>query len=227
MDNIAKTLHIQDTMLLKRITLIIVLLLIAFLAMSENIVQNSKPPEPEIDLCDQVIYRAALKTNLLFDLVGAPNLGVEVPLNTKFSITADMAYAYWQINNLYALQTIQGGLDAKYWFNPKFGPLTGWNIGGYGIYCTRYDIQWEDGYQGDGFWSAGITAGYSVPIANRLNIEFAIAAGYFNTPQVRHYHMPENGNLIWQETRTDVVRFSPTKIKVNIVWLIAKKKRFK
>ena len=167
--------------------------------------------------------KAALKTNLLFDLVGAPNLGVEIPWGERFSVTADAAYAYWQIDNLYALQTIQGGIGAKYWFNPRKRSLTGWNAGFYGLYSSRYDVQWKDGYQGDGFWSAGVSAGYALPVSRRLNLEFALAAGYFYTPQVRHYHRPESGHLLWDETRQHVGRFSLTKVQVNLVWLLGKR----
>lgn len=186
------------------------------------------PDIPEIDIESvRTGYSFALKSNLLFDLVGAPNLGVEVPIGRKFSVGADFAYAYWQLKNLYALQTIQGGVEAKYWFNQKRGTLTGWNAGVYGIYCSRYDMQWKDGYQGDGFYSAGASGGYAIPVSNRFNIEFALAAGYFYTPEVRHYHKPENDHLLWQETRYNVGRFTLTKLKVNIVWLIGKEKRTK
>jgi len=169
------------------------------------------------------IYPFAIKTNMLFDLVGAPNLGVEIPVGREknFSVAVDAAYAYWRINNLYALQTIQGGVEGKYWFKLLCNtPLTGWNAGIYGMYSSRYDVQWKDGYQGDGFWSAGVSAGYSKPIAKRLNLEFAVAGGYFYTPEVRHYLRPEKGHLLWEETRYNVSRFSLTKLKVNLVWLI-------
>jgi hypothetical protein len=175
-------------------------------------------------LTDSVVlrtkFRVALKTNLLFDAVGAPNLGVEVPLGERFSITADMAFARWNINNLYALQTFQGGLGAKYWFDQRKGRLTGWSVGAYGMYSGRYDVQWKDGWQGDGFWSTGLGAGYSMPISERLNIELAAAAGFFYTPEARHYHRPVNGHLMWHQTRYNVSRFSLTKLQVNLVWLI-------
>ena len=184
---------------------------------------DTVPQEPVVirDECP-VVYSWTIKTNLLYDLVGAPNLGVEFPVgkNKKISVAADMAYAYWRINNLYALQTIQGGIEAKYWFTRSEFLLTGFNTGLYGMYCTRYDVQWKDGYQGDGFWSAGISAGYSMPISKRLNLEFALAGGYFYTPEVRHYHKPENGYLLWEETRYNVGRISLTKLRVNLVWLI-------
>lgn len=168
----------------------------------------------------------ALKTNLLFDLVGAPNVGVEIPLGKRFSVGADIAYAGWRINNLYALQTIQGGVNAKYWFRPWDGlddrVLTGWNAGVYATYCSRYDVQWKDGWQGDGFWSVGVSAGYSIPITSRFNMEFVLAAGWFRTPEERHYHRPENGHLMWQQTRRNVGRLSVTKIQANLVWLLKK-----
>lgn len=172
----------------------------------------------------RTVYPIAFRTNLLFNAVGAPNLGVEVPIGKRFSVAADFAYAYWRINNRYALQTIQGGIEAKYWLSPSDRPLTGWNAGAYGMYSSRYDVQWIDGYQGDGFWSAGIGAGYSTPISNRLNLEFALAGGYFYTPEVRHYHWDPSGNLLWKETRYNVERITLTKVKVNLVWLIKKKK---
>lgn len=180
-------------------------------------------------------YPIALKTNLLFDAVGAPNIGIEIPIGKHFSIVGDFAYAYWRTpNNLFALQTLEGGIEARYWFgvsdkkiakNREWSkPLRGWNIGAYGMYCSRYDIQIMDGYQGDGFWSAGLTGGYATPVARNLTLEFSLAAGYFYTPQYRHYHRPEydaNGkyHLMWQETGNFGV-FTLTKARISLVWLI-------
>ena len=227
----------QNKVILRQIALSVVLLFICMRAtggvvVHREYIESGSFKDTVVTFEDKPVvgrsaaYPLALKTNLLFDVVGAPNLGVELSLggNRKFSVAADVAYAYWQINNLYALQTIQGGVEAKYWFRPSERSFTGWNTGVYGMYCNRYDVQWKDGYQGDGFWSAGISAGYSMPISKRLNLEFAIAGGYFYTPEVRHYHRPENGHLLWEETRYNVGRVSLTKLKVNLVWLIGRKK---
>lgn len=185
-------------------------------------------------------YPIALKTNLLFDAVGALNIGVEVPVKEHFSFIADFAYSYWRTSkNLYALQTLQGGLEGRYWFgvsekkkkkNPEWAkPLRGWNIGAYGMYCSRYDVQWIDGYQGDGFWSAGVTAGYATPIARNLSLEFSVAGGYIHTPEYRHYHQPEydaNGkyHLMWQETGR-YGTFTLTQVRISLVWLIRTEKK--
>lgn len=206
-----------------------------------------KKPEPEPIIIPEplpiiipetehiVKYPIAFKTNLLFDAVGAPNIGVEIPIGKHFSVVGDFAYAYWRSpKNLYALQTLEGGVEVRYWFGvndkkklakPEWAkPLRGWNVGLYGMYCSRYDIQWIDGYQGDGFWSAGFTAGYATPIARNLTLEFSLAAGYFYTPEYRHYHQPEydaNGkyHLMWQQTGS-FGTFSFTKARISLVWLI-------
>lgn len=167
-------------------------------------------------------FKLALKSNLLFDLMGAPNIGIEYPIGDDFSVSASGAFAYWRINNSYALQTLQGGLDAKYWFNQRKGALTGWNAGLYGVYGGRYDVQWKQGWQGSSFFSAGLVAGYALPVGKCLNLEFALAAGWFHTPEARHYERLNGERLLWQQTRSNVNRFSLTKVQVNLVWLIGK-----
>lgn len=197
-------------------------------------------PDPILMSPPTVKYPLALKTNLLFDAVGALNIGVEVPIKEHYSVIADFAYSYWRSRkNLYALQTLQGGVEARYWFgvnekkkeeNPEWAkPLRGWNVGIYGMYCSRYDVQWIDGYQGDGFWSAGATAGYATPIARNLTLEFSLAAGYLRTPEYRHYHRPEYDqagkyHLMWQETGS-FGTFTLTKLRISLVWLIRTEKK--
>lgn len=187
-----------------------------------------------------VRYPVAFRTNLLFDMIGALNIGVEVPVKKHFSFLADFAYSYWRTRkNLYALQTLEGGIEGRYWFgvsekkkkkNPEWAkPLRGWNVGLYGMYCSRYDIQWKDGYQGDGYWSAGLSVGYATPVARNLTLEFSLAGGYFYTPEYRHYHRPEydaNGkyHLMWQQTGTLGI-FTLTKARISLVWVIPDTKK--
>ncbi len=184
-------------------------------------------------------YPLALKTNLLYDLVGAANLGVEVPFGGRWSAVGDAAYAYWHTsNNLYALQTLEYGLSVRYWLpvsnarktrNQEWAkPLRGWNFGVYGRYWQRYDVQWLDGCQGDGSWSVGVTAAYAFPIGRNLSLEAGLGAGYFSTSQYRTYDRPlydneGNYHLMWRKTG----RWSGltlTKVNFSFVWLIETKK---
>lgn len=196
-------------------------------------------PAPEPISEPIVKYPIAFRTNLLYDAVGAFNIGVEIPLGKHISFILDGAYAYWRSpKNLYALQTLEYGTELRYWFgvspmrkesNANWAkPLKGWHIGGYGRYWQRYDAQWIDGYQGDGTWSAGLTAGYAFPIGRQLSFEAGIGAGWLSTSTYRHYHKPEydeNGkyHLMWQETGT-WSGLSLTKVRFALVWLIQTKK---
>lgn len=190
----------------------------------EQKVAHTTVDSPRDGLRRRSYIPTVLKTNLLFDLVGAPNIGVEWLAGDKISISIDTALAFWRIDDLYTLQTAQGGLGAKYWFGSRLDmPLTGWNAGVYAMFGNRYDVQWRDGYQGRGFVSAGLSAGYSTRIGKRMNLELSMAAGYFYTPEVRHYHRPENGHLIWQQTRYRVGRVTLTKIQLNLAWMMGKR----
>lgn len=182
-------------------------------------------------------YPIALRTNLLYDAVGALNIGIELPYgrNKNWSFIADIAYAYWRSpKNLYALQTLEYGIENRYWFgvSPKrkeqktnwAQPLKGFHAGVYGKYWQRYDAQWIDGVQGDASWSAGLTAGYAIPLSRSLSFDFGIGAGWVSTAEYRHYHQPEydeNGkyHLMWQETGR-WSGLSLTKVRFALVWLI-------
>lgn len=182
-------------------------------------------------------YPFALRTNLLYDVVGALNIGVELPLGKKrnWSLMADMAYSYWRgPKNRFALQTLEYGLESRYWFGanekrkernlPWAQPLKGFYVGAYGSYWQRYDVQFISGYQGDDSWSAGLTAGYVVPLNRSLSFDFGIGGGWFSTSQYRHYHRPEyddqgNYHLMWQQTGK-WGGFSLTKFRFALVWMI-------
>lgn len=186
-------------------------------------------PEVEEPEYSFVSYPIALKTNLLYDAMGAINIGAEIPYG-RFSAVAEFVYSYWRADNRYALQTLQGSIEGRYWFGVSERqsyreqwqkPLRGWNIGAYFTYCSRYDVQWQRGYQGDGYWSAGVTAGYAVPVGKNLSLDFSLAGGYLSTPEYRYYHPPQEGHLMWQETGS-WSGITLTRVQVSLVWLIEK-----
>ncbi len=191
--------------------------------------EGQLPPSPTTDTIDSsrrlVVTRpVALRTNLLLDLVGGPNLGVVIPIGRHFSVGGDFAYAYTRIKNTYALQTIRGTVEGNYWFNPRRNPLTGWNAGIYATYCSRFDVQWGRGVQGDGYWSAGVSAGYAWRLSDNFNLGISAMGGYFHSPEMREYGRPRDGHLMWEKTRYNVGRIALTQVRVDFVWLINKKR---
>ncbi len=167
---------------------------------------------------------AAVKTNLLYDAVTALNFEVEIPVAGRWSIMAEDVFPWWHIDNKYAFQMWEMGVEARFWFKPwdvnGTEKMRGWFVGAYGM-SSKYDFQYDRSinYQGE-YWSAGITAGYVMPIGRKqkLNLEFSISAGYLQT-DYRHYMPAEDYSVLIRDPYNmgTVSYFGPTKAKVSLI----------
>lgn len=179
----------------------------------------------------------ALKSNLLYDAATAVNFAVEVPFNEKFSLLYEHHCPWWlSDNNRYCLQFLSFGGEFRWWFKPRTRPetprrvqrdaLVGHFLGLYGM-GGKFDIQANRTfcYQGE-FFSVGLSYGYAMPIAKRLNLEFSLSAGYARIPY-RHYNPTDDGELLIRDrNKTGVWHYiGPTKIEVALsVPLLLKRK---
>ncbi len=176
-------------------------------------------------------FYMSVQTNLLYDLVAVPNVGVEFYLGKGFSVDAnwmhqwlhsDPAKFYWRVYG--------GDLSLRKWFgkSAENKPLTGHHIGLYGQILT-YDFAFGGqgqigGAPGGTLWdkanySAGLEYGYSLPIGRRLNIDFTLGAGY-HWGEYSEY-MPVDNCYVWQATKYRRW-IGPTKAEISLVWLIGK-----
>lgn len=171
----------------------------------------------------------AIKTNMLYDALAIPNIGVEVSLGRRWSLAADWMYAWWSNNNKHRYWRVYGGgLSARKWFGhaSEQKPLQGHHIG-INAQILTYDIEFGGkGYMAGepegSLWNRlnyafGAEYGYSMPIAKRLNIDFSLVAGYMGG---RYYeYIPIDGHYVWQATNNRHW-WGPTKIEVTLVWLL-------
>lgn len=172
----------------------------------------------------------AVKTNLLYDLVLAPNIEVEVPFgrDRRWSVMAEYTNPWWRWKNLdYSYQIQEGGVELRRWLLPRCNGSRPWLSGLFaGVYgaIAKYDIENDGtGDQGE-VWSAGATLGYSCPLNRRLNMEFSLSAGYVKGER-RHYNAEfDSTHLIYKYTK-NLGYFGPTKLKVSLVWIIPSKKK--
>ena len=168
----------------------------------------------------------AAKTNLLYDAVSALNFEVEIPIADRFSIMAEDVFPWWETGNKYCFQLWEMGVEARYWFKPwktvGMEKLRGWFVGPY-VMSAKYDFQFDKSinYQGD-FWSAGLTAGYAMPIGKKqkVNLEFSISYGYLESP-FRHYQPTDDYTKLIKDpanngTFINILKY-PTKAKVSLV----------
>ena len=174
-------------------------------------------------------FYMAVKTNMLYDLAAVPNLGAEFYLGKGFSVAANYTHAWWDdaSKNLY-WRYYGAEASLRWWFGKasKVKPLQGHHIGA-SYQMLTYDFQLGDqglmaGQPGGMLIDrpnhvVSLEYGYSLPIARRLNLDFAIGVGYHWG--VFEEYKPIDGHNVWQATKQRRY-IGPTKLEVSLVWLI-------
>ena len=174
----------------------------------------------------------AVKTNMLYDLLLAPNIEVEVPFgrNRRWSVMAEYLNPWWRLDKLnYAYEIQEAGLELRRWLMPRCDGSRPWLSGLFaGVYVAsaKYDLEYDGiGDQGE-IWSVGATCGYSWPIAPHWNLEVSGSVGYVKGER-RHYNAEfESSHLIYKETK-NLQYVGPTKLKFSLVWIIPAKQKKK
>lgn len=171
----------------------------------------------------------ALKTNLLYDAVLIPNVGVEVSLGKQWTASADWFYTWFSSDSRHRYWQGYGGyLTVRRYFanhstlnTPHSTFPTGHHLGAYVLGMT-YDVEWGGrGYQADHFgFGAGVEYGYAMPIGSQLLLDFSIGIG-FQDGEYKEYE-PVGDRYVWQATRQRHW-FGPTKAEVTLKWVLGKK----
>lgn len=166
-------------------------------------------------------FYMAAKTNMLFDALLLPNVGVEFYLGKNWSLSASWMYAWWKCDHKHNYWRCYGGdIEVRKWFGSAAAekPLTGHHAG---VYAQMYTYDFELGHKGylAPKWSygAGVSYGYALPVTPRLNIDFGLSVGY-QGGKYKEYK-PIDGCYVWQATKQRHW-FGPTKAEVSLVWLI-------
>lgn len=189
----------------------------------------SSPPFPAIasqvhpeSQAPPVASYFALKSNLLYDALLVPNLALEASIGSGWTLGAGGMFAWWSKDAKHRYWRIYGGdLEIRKYFGTlsKSKPLQGHHLGIYGDFLT-YDFEFgAKGFQSKATYAAGIKYGYSHPIANRLNLDFALGIGYLHSNYKTY--VPRDGCYVYQETKKRKW-LGPTQAEISLVWLIGK-----
>ncbi len=195
---------------------------------------REEQPLPDPDGSEESFPKFSVKTNLLYDALAVPNLGVEFCLGEAWRLAANWMYGRWNMDDHRRYLFLYGGdLALRRWFGKRERPFTGHHAGVYGQLFT-YDFRWGDkGYMGgkpngalwEGFnYVVGVEYGYSLPVAKRLNLDFTVGAGYWGGTY--YQYVPQDGHSVWQATKSRRW-FGPTKAEVSLVWYPEWRKRRK
>ena len=178
----------------------------------------------ELDFSEQRRERSYLpvgiKSNMLYDALLVPNIGVEFYCGQHWSVGCNWMYAWWKSDRRHHYwRTYGGDVEVRYWLGERAGksPLEGHHIGLYGQILT-YDFELGGkGFLADKWtYGAGVSYGYSLPVARHLNIDFTAGIGYLSG-QYKKY-LPIDNHYVWQSTHNRNCVF-PTKVEVSLVWL--------
>lgn len=181
--------------------------------------------EADEDKCDCCPYYLALRTNLLYNALLVPNLGVECYMGGNVSVAFSWMHAWWKTDRKhYYWRTYGGELEIRKWFGTNAAKrLNGHHIGAYAGLLT-YDFA----LGGRGYlatrWTRtyGLSYGYSMPIGKYLNLDCSIGMGYLGG-RYKEY-LPQDDCYVWQATKNR--RWvGPTKAEVTLVWLFMEKVR--
>jgi hypothetical protein len=167
----------------------------------------------------------ALKTNLLFDLVTAINLEVEVPIGKRWSVAGEWICPWWLLkSDQIALEAGVSTLEVRSYLGKREGkqPLTGWFVGAHGGW-GYYDIEWRDrGSQGR-LWYAGLSGGYAHTInrSGSLRMEYSLGLGYMQSKYTCYTSQKEGGKWhLLPQREANRMWIGPTRAKISLVWMI-------
>ena len=163
----------------------------------------------------------ALKTNLLYDAILVPNIGIEAKVYRNYTVYADIMYAGWDLPKKHFYWDLYGAqCGARRYFGGASmeRSFTGHHAGVY-AQALAYDLQ--NGNIGQQAISlhlgGGVEYGYALPIGRNLNIDFELGFGYIGG--LYDEYVVQDDHNTWRAT---IKRnwIGPTKASISLMWLI-------
>ena len=170
-------------------------------------------------------YRFAVRTNVLYDAMLLPTLGVEWRVNRDLGSKLDGSLLRWGGEH---------GKVQKMWLvNPevrwyllrekRFYVGASGTYGEYNIYkCPLGSILSKDtGYQGK-MWNAGLTVGYQLYLSRDFSIDFNLGLGYTRS-EYDSFTMTD-GVRVYKERDRSKNFWGPTQAGISLIWTIGSNK---
>lgn len=167
-------------------------------------------------------YRFAVRTNVLYDAMLLPTLGVEWLLNEHVGIKLDGSLAWWGGGGHGKVQKMWLVNPEVRWYllrDKRFYAGVSGSYGEYNIY--KYPLgsilSKDTGYQGT-MWNAGLTVGYQLYLSRCFSIDFNLGLGYtrfeYDTFGIT------DGRRIYKEREKTKNLWGPTQAGISLIWTI-------
>lgn len=175
--------------------------------------------------CDRLISwlpPTALSTNMLYDCLVVPNIGIKMAATDRITVAADWMGTWLNDSKHHYYRIYGGDFDLKYRIggvdNPR-NPFSGHHVGLYAS-LVYYDIQRGVSHRGvmssKYNYAVGISYTYSLPVARHFNIDFSLGLGYMWGKFKRH--TPIDDHDVWLSTHRRSW-IGPTRAEVSLVWV--------
>ena len=198
---------------------------------STSAVYRSSPlaySRPDAPQTSEKHFTLLIRTNTLYDAALTPNIGLEVGLGKGWSITGNVMYGWWTDRNKFYWRTFATDIGVrKYFGSADNNSLSGHHLGLYaGIMTWDFELGGRGSicdYREEWGRYFGIDYGYSLPIAENLNLDFSLGLGYAGGRYMEYLPVfnafPEEWHYVWQSTNR-LHYFGPTRLEVSLVWVL-------
>lgn len=192
----------------------------------EPVVEKQPQPEPEPIAMETALeghtpYTFAVRTNVLYDAMLLPTLGVEWRVSCDLGIKLDGSLAWWggssdKVQKMWLLNP-----EVRWYLlrDKRFYVGASGSYGQYNIYKYPLGKMLKDdtGYQGT-LWNAGITVGYQLLLCRSFSVDFNLGLGY-TCSEYDSFSMIDKVRVYKDRDRTKNF-WGPTQAGISLVWTI-------
>ena len=170
-----------------------------------------------------------LRTNLLYDVMLTPTLGVEWHINRSWGIKVDGSYSHWgskhgRVHNIWLIN------PELRWYpgnSERFYTGLGGNAGKYNIYkgvIGNLFFPNETGYQG-GLYGGSLSAGYKFALSPTFSLDFNLGLGYTRF-KYDSFTVTDRVRIYKEIKEKDVTKnfWGLTQASVSLVWKLGNKR---
>lgn len=192
----------------------------------QPVIEKEPQPEPQSvvkpeSMQGDMPYRLALRTNLLYDALLLPTLGIEWRISPDLGIRLDGSLSRWggstgKVQKVWLLSP-----EVRWYLlrDRRFYVGAAGNYGQYNIYKYPLGNLLKDdtGYQGS-LWSAGLSVGYQLHLARHLSVDFNLGLGYTRS-EYDSFTVTDGVRVYKSRNRTKNL-WGPTQAGISLVWTI-------
>lgn len=171
-------------------------------------------------------YDVAVRTNVLYDAMLLPTLGVEWRINEHVGIKLDGSLSWWggSTGKVQKMWLVNPELRWYLLREKRFYAGVSGSYGEYNIYKYMFGNLLKDdtGYQGT-MWGAGVTVGYQLPLSRCFSIDFNLGLGY--TRSEYDSFSITDGVRVYEESNKTKKFWGPTQAGISLVWTIGNNRK--